>query len=139
MFLKWINMYLNLKGINERMNMDDIYDAKCNILADTISSPNKSNYGLCSKCRFFRLRSTRYGNEYGWCREDWDQKRILPNKIDPITNCVDFHPKGQPLLNEMYDMAWLINRTIKNKIGFNSNDVEEYEISIKKASEKEKI
>jgi hypothetical protein len=94
-----------------------------------------SKYGMCSKCRYMQLKRSEFGREFAWCVEDWDNNRhIRPNSIDPVRDCSDFYPKGQPTLNEMVSMYWKIDR-IQRQIGFGTTET--YEINVEKPKEKD--
>jgi ssDNA-binding Zn-finger/Zn-ribbon topoisomerase 1 len=94
-----------------------------------------SKYGICAKCRHMQMKKTEFGKEFSWCVEDYDSnKHVRPNTVDPVKECSDFYPKGQPSLNEMVGMYWKIDR-VQRQIGFGTND--NYDISIEKPKEKE--
>jgi hypothetical protein len=92
-----------------------------------------SEYGICSTCKFFRVKRTQYGRRVCWCGEDWETCRIPPNVIDPITECADYYPKGQPTLHEMMNMYWKVDK-VKRRIGFGNDD---YDVTITNPNEKE--
>ena len=70
-------------------------------------------HGLCGNCRWFRLSITKYGKTYAYCRE-WEK---YLNGIDPIIKCNEYNKRGQLTLNDMKDMAVIIEID-KKKVGF---------------------
>jgi len=110
-----------------------IYDEGERLIEGRIRASSK--YGICSKCRHMQMKKSEFGKEFAWCVEDWDNnKHIRPNTVDPVIECSDFYPKGQPTLNEMMDMYWKIDK-VQRQIGFSTEN--NFEIKVEKPKEEE--
>ena len=81
--------------------------------AGTPKRSRTKDYGLCSDCIDFRFYKTEYGRGCGYCSL-W---RKYINKIDIIIECADYNKRGQMSLNDMKEIAVIIEIDDK-KIGF---------------------
>ena len=100
---------------------------------------NKKAYGLCHRCKCFRIRITEYDKEEGACDTYYNNTEhrwgLIPNRNDPIKECTDFVPKGQMEMDQMMSMAILID-VKKRSAGFMNDDP--FEVSFKYPEKKEK-
>jgi len=72
----------------------------------------KRTYGICAKC-----------DEFQYCRQSYQNKRAYCSRFemmlsgkDKMVECNKFSKRGQLNLNQMADLAWLINPA--KKTGF---------------------
>ena len=73
----------------------------------------KSVYGICAECaQFFYCRQS-YQNKRAWC----DRFNTLLMGKDRMIECNKFEKRGQLNLNQMADIAWIIERPGR-KVGF---------------------
>ena len=77
------------------------------------STFSEEEFGLCHDCKCLYALKTQYGTIRGKCFEF----EIIMNGINKITNCTRYDKKGQMSLDDMKDLAFLINND-KKKVGF---------------------
>lgn len=84
--------------------------------------PNPPEFGLCSKCENLFYQRSKYGKETVGCNgyiEPSNKITKLPiSRIDPISECMLFYPKGMAKIQDMYKIATIIESSKKEKIGF---------------------
>ena len=91
-------------------------------------------WGLCSYCSNFQWIRTAYGSEWVECaRNDYERGRMIRlKKNDPVSSCSYFYRRGAMSLQDMLQMATLID--VRKTIGFTGNET--VEIDIKPPKEK---
>lgn len=72
------------------------------------------NYGLCSSCKQFSIKRSKYSVRKACCFVD---RRVRLSSDDPITECSDYDKRGSMTLEQMWALAALIGDK-KEKIGF---------------------
>lgn len=70
-------------------------------------------YGICAKCCAFFWLKYEFSGDLAHCQE-WD-RQLLGNQR--ITECSRYAPRGQMTLNQMVDIATIIDISTK-KVGF---------------------
>ncbi|MHC4757201.1 MAG: hypothetical protein ACYTE8_00940 [Planctomycetota bacterium] len=72
----------------------------------------KATYGLCADCsNFFYCRQS-YSNKRAYC----NRMEIMLTGKDRMVECNKYEKRGQLNLNQMADIAWIIE--VPNKVGF---------------------
>jgi len=86
---------------------------------DYPSRKRKGSYGLCSACKCFKLQVSEFGGDRSWCDMYYELPDgfLSPNRTDPIVECSNYYPKGQMDLNQMLEIAVIIEIQSK-KVGF---------------------
>ena len=72
-----------------------------------------SKFGLCVTCQEFLYAKSEFRVKAAKCRD----LEIVLNQDDPVTECTQYIKKGQLSLNEMYEMAEILEID-KEKVGF---------------------
>ena len=73
------------------------------------------NYGICSSCKNFSIKRSKYSVKKASCFAD---RRIKLTSDDPILECSDHDKRGSMTLEQMWSLATLIDEDPKGKIGF---------------------
>jgi len=72
-----------------------------------------TGYGLCTTCKNMDYVTSKYGVLLAKC----DNMDLRLNSANPVDRCTNFEDRMQLNLNQMYEMATLIEAA-KDKIGF---------------------
>jgi hypothetical protein len=73
------------------------------------------NYGICSSCKNFSIKKSKYSIRKAYCFAD---RKIKLTSDDPILECSDHDKRGSMTLEQMWALATLIDEDPKGKIGF---------------------
>jgi hypothetical protein len=88
-------------------------DVDDDAIGSFISNFSERDFGLCYDCKCLYAFKTEYGTMRGKCYEF----EIIMNGINKIKHCTRYDKKGQMSLDDMKDMAILIDDE-KKKVGF---------------------
>jgi hypothetical protein len=110
---------------NEKEIREDVWQA-LNFKVDCIrrgaaSRTQPESLGLCAKCNHVHIRKTSFGKIDARCGFDvslQNHMSIRPSLNDPIKECANFYPIGQPSLWDMSKIATLIESESNKKAGF---------------------
>ena len=77
---------------------------------------NHGDPSLCSSCRHaITIKGARLGDELVSCGFRWQLRRIS----FPATSCSEYVDRGQPTLEDMEEIAWMLRSSpSRKKVGF---------------------
>ena len=104
--------YKDLDEKNQQKLTDIIYNKDCDSKFKGSLSRDKID-GLCNSCTYFEFAESEFNIIFSYCK-CFD---IKIKKVDPVLECTSYNDKNIMSLDDMKDIAYLIDNTEK-KIGF---------------------
>jgi hypothetical protein len=75
---------------------------------------DEKRIGLCASCENAHIVKTQYNIRHASCTANEFKIRL----DDPITDCTSYVKRGALTLQQMWDIAYLIEGELKGKVGF---------------------